>query len=235
MFAASATAPVQHLGFPLSVRLTPITGTVGYRFRRNRSFVPYVGVGGGVTRYREESEVAGESFSESRSAGTFVGEGGVEYGKGRFRYAVEGSYSIASGAVGLGGISEVYGEDDVGGWAVVGKVVYTFGKRPPPPRRRPSLAAARDTDTLPDGRNAAYTDFEAGARRAVDGWLFSIRLAELRFRMSPSVRSRHESQAQSIGCGPRVCCRSHRLWGVVGMILTESRAGRYDSEFACCC
>jgi opacity protein-like surface antigen len=131
VFAASATAPVQHLGFPLSVRLTPITGTVGYRFRRNRSFVPYVGVGGGVTRYREESEVAGESFSESRSAGTFVGEGGVEYGKGHFRYAVEGSYSIASGAVGLGGISEVYGEDDVGGWSVVGKVVYTFGKRGP--------------------------------------------------------------------------------------------------------
>jgi opacity protein-like surface antigen len=131
VFAASAAAPVQHLGFPLSVRLTPITGTVGYRFRRNRAFVPYVGVGGGVTLYREESEVAGDARSESRSAGTFLGEAGVEYGKGRFRYAIEGSYSIASGAVGLGGISEVYGEDDVGGWAVVGKVVYTFGKRAP--------------------------------------------------------------------------------------------------------
>ena len=103
VFAASLTGPVQHLGFPLSVRLTPITGTVGYRFRRDRSFVPYVGVGGGVTLYREESEVAGEALSESRSAGTFVGEAGVEYGKGRFRYAVEGRYSIASEAIGLGG------------------------------------------------------------------------------------------------------------------------------------
>ena len=138
MFAASLTGPVQHLGFPLSVRLTPITGTVGYRFRRDRSFVPYVGVGGGVTLYREESEVAGEALSESRSAGTFVGEAGVEYGKGRFRYAVEGRYSIASEAIGLGRVSEVYGEDDVGGWALVGKVVYTFGKRAPPATPTPT-------------------------------------------------------------------------------------------------
>jgi hypothetical protein len=133
VFAASATAPVQHLGFPLSVRLTPITGTVGYRFRRDRSLVPYAGVGGGVTRYREESEIAGEALSDSRSAGTFVAEAGVEYGKGRLRYALEGSYSIASGAVGLGGISEVYGEDDIGGWSILGKVVLTFGKRTPAP------------------------------------------------------------------------------------------------------
>src|SRR5262245_41385763 len=132
VFAASPTAPVQHLGFPLSVRLTPITATVGYRFRRDRTFVPYVGLGGGVTLYREESEVAGEGHSDSRSAGTFLGEAGVEYGKGRFRYALETSYSVASGGVGVGGISEVYGEDDLGGWAVLGKVVYTFGKRKPP-------------------------------------------------------------------------------------------------------
>jgi Outer membrane protein beta-barrel domain len=131
VFAASATGPVQHLGFPLSVRLVPVTGTVGYRFRRDRAFVPFVGIGGGVTLYREESDVTGDVRSESRSAGTFLGEAGVEYGRGRFRYALEGSYSIASGGVGVAGISEVYGEDDLGGWAVLGKVVYTFGRRGP--------------------------------------------------------------------------------------------------------
>ncbi len=139
VFAASATAPVQHLGFPLSVRLVPVTGTVGYRFRRTRTLVPYVGLGGGVTLYREESDVTGDVRSESRSAGTFLGEAGVEYGKGRFRYALETSYSIATGGVGLGGISEVYGEDDIGGWTILGKVVYTFGKRgPAPPKPSPT-------------------------------------------------------------------------------------------------
>jgi hypothetical protein len=139
VFAASATAPVQRLGFPLSVRLTPVTATVGYRFRRTRTLVPYVGFGGGVTFYGEESDVAGDRRSESRSAGTFLGEAGVEYGKGRFRYALETSYGVATGGVGLGGISEVYGEDDIGGWAILGKVVYTFGKRgPAPPKPSPA-------------------------------------------------------------------------------------------------
>jgi hypothetical protein len=128
VFVASQTGPIQRLGFPLSVRLVPITGTVGYRFRRTRTLVPYVGLGGGVTLYREESEVAGETHDESRSAGTFVGEAGVEYGKKSFRFAVEGSYSVASSGVGVGGVSRVYGEDDIGGWAVLGKVVYAFGK-----------------------------------------------------------------------------------------------------------
>ncbi len=128
VFVASQTGPIQRLGFPLSVRLVPITATVGYRFRRTHTLVPYVGVGGGVTLYREESEVAGETDNESRSAGTFLGEVGLEYGKKSFRFAVESTYSIASNGVGVGGVSHVYGEDDIGGWAVVGKVVYVFGK-----------------------------------------------------------------------------------------------------------
>ncbi len=129
VFAASATAPVQRLGFPLSVRLIPITGTLGYRFRNRRSLVPYAGIGGGVTLFREESDVTGDVRTESRSVGTFLAEAGVEYGKGPFRFAVEGIYSIAGDGVGLGGVSKVYGEDDLGGWTVLGKLVYAFGKK----------------------------------------------------------------------------------------------------------
>jgi hypothetical protein len=128
VFVASPTGPVQRLGFPLSVRLVPITATVGYRFRRTRALVPYVGVGGGVTLYREESDVAGETQKESRSAGTFVGEAGLEYGRKSLRFGVEGSYSTAPKGAGVAGVSHVYGEDDIGGWAVLGKVVYVFGK-----------------------------------------------------------------------------------------------------------
>lgn len=128
VFVASATGPVQRLGFPLSLRLVPITGTLGYRFRRTRAFVPYVGIGGGVTSLREDSDVTGDVRSESRTVGTFLGEAGVEYGKGPFRFAIEGSYSTAPDGVGLGGVSKVYGEDDIGGWTVLGKLVFAFGK-----------------------------------------------------------------------------------------------------------
>jgi hypothetical protein len=128
VFVANASGPVQRLGFPLRLRLVPVTGTVGYRFRRSRAFVPYVGLGGGVTLFREESEVAGDVQTESRSVGTFLAEGGLEYGKGSVRFGVEGQYSTAGNAVGVGGISKVYDESDVGGWTVLGKLVYAFGK-----------------------------------------------------------------------------------------------------------
>ena len=131
VFIASATAPIQRLGFPLSVRLVPVTATVGYRFRNKKVLVPYVGLGGGLTLFREESDVTGDVRTESRTVGTFLGEAGVEYGKGSFRFAVEGLYAIASDGVGLGGVSRVYGEDDLGGWTVLGKVVYVFGKKAP--------------------------------------------------------------------------------------------------------
>ncbi len=128
VFVASPTGPVQRLGFPLSLRLVPITGAVGYRFRRTRKLVPYVGIGGGVTLFREESDVTGDVRTESRTVGTFLGEAGVEYGKGPLRFAVEGSYSTAPNGVGVGGVSQVYGEDDIGGWTALGKLVFAFGK-----------------------------------------------------------------------------------------------------------
>lgn len=127
VFLPSATGVISHLGFPLTVRLLPITGTLGFRFRHPRALVPYVGVGGGVTQYHEESDVTGDVRTQSRSIGTFLGELGVEYGKGPLRIAVEGRYSAVKDAVGVGGVSKVYGEKDLGGWTVLGKIVFAFG------------------------------------------------------------------------------------------------------------
>jgi opacity protein-like surface antigen len=128
VFLPSASGAVSHLGFPLSVRIVPITATVGYRFRNAHALVPYLGVGGGVTQYHEESDVTGDVETQSRSNGTFVLEGGLEYGKGPLRVAAEGRYSAVKDAVGLGGVSKVYGERDLGGWTVLGKLVYAFGR-----------------------------------------------------------------------------------------------------------
>jgi hypothetical protein len=128
VFVPSASGPVTRLGFPLTVHIVPITATVGYRFRNQHALVPYVGVGGGVTKYHEESDVTGDVQTQDRSNGTFLGELGLEYGKGPLRVAVEGSYSAVKDAVGLAGVSKVYGDTDLGGWTVLGKLVYAFGR-----------------------------------------------------------------------------------------------------------
>ncbi len=122
--------PVFKLGFPLEAHLTPIYGTLGYRFMGGKSaFVPYIGVGGGVTSYHEESTVAGITTSESQSKASFHGLVGLEYGRGHLRFAVEGIYTAVPNAIGVGGVSKVYGEDDLGGFVALGKLIYSFGTR----------------------------------------------------------------------------------------------------------
>jgi hypothetical protein len=132
VFVAGPTDPVAGLGFPLSVRITPVNLTVGYRFRDGKLVVPYAGLGGVIASYSEESSVAGTSYDQSTTKGGFQFLGGVEVGRGRFRFGAEGGWSTIPNAIGVGGVSNVYNEDDIGGWSVVGKVVYAFGAKKPP-------------------------------------------------------------------------------------------------------
>jgi opacity protein-like surface antigen len=127
VFVASSTAPVQKLGFPLSLKIDSFPLIVGYRFRTGHLIVPYAAAGASLTRYQETSAVAGESFDESVSKTGFVGAGGVEVGRGLFRFGAEAGYATVSGAIGKDGVSKVYGEDDIGGAYVVGKIVVAFG------------------------------------------------------------------------------------------------------------
>jgi opacity protein-like surface antigen len=131
VFLAGPGAPVQKLGFPLSLRLTPIQLLAGYRFRRGQLVAPYAGVGVAVTSYSETSQVAGESFDLDGTETGLLGVAGVELGRGRLRGGLELGYSAVSGVLGLGGVSQVYGEDDLGGLHVTGKLVLAFGTSPP--------------------------------------------------------------------------------------------------------
>lgn len=137
VFVASANSPVQKLGFPLKVRLTPIFLAVGYRLRDGKLIVPYAGLGGALTSYKEESDVAGESFNESSTKGGFLAFAGVEVGRGMFRLGAEAGYTTVPNAVGLGGVTKVYGESDLGGWHVVGKAVVAFGGKKRGARQSP--------------------------------------------------------------------------------------------------
>jgi hypothetical protein len=129
VFVADATSPVFPLGHPLKVRLVPIQATFGYRFGGRSTVAPYVGAGGGVTLYHEESDVAGvvESNDQTKASGHVLA--GVEIGRGSLRFATEAAWAFVPSTIGLGGVSKVYGETDVGGFSFVGKVVFSFGGR----------------------------------------------------------------------------------------------------------
>jgi hypothetical protein len=138
VFVAAPARPVAGLGFPLSIQVTPIFVTGGYRFRQGKMIVPYAGAGGSITSYTEESSVAGISYDESASKAGFHVVGGLEVGRGMFRFGAEVGWSTVPDALGLGGVSAVYNEDDLGGWSILGKVVIAFGGH------------KKDDDWLPD-------------------------------------------------------------------------------------
>jgi opacity protein-like surface antigen len=127
VFVATPNSPVQRLGFPLSVKITPILVQAGYRLRNGHVLVPYASAGVAITSYKEESEVAGEAFNADTTKAGFVGAVGLEVGRGHFRFGAEGGFSSVPSALGLGGVSKVYGEDDLGGTYVIGKLIVAFG------------------------------------------------------------------------------------------------------------
>jgi hypothetical protein len=127
VFVENASGPVFRLGHPLTVHTVPVYGLVGYRFERRRGtpLVPYIGLGGGVTRYHEEAEIGGlveGVVDETKGAGYAVL--GLEYGRGALRFGVEVMYSMVPNAAGVGGVADVYDEDDIGGFTAVGKLTF---------------------------------------------------------------------------------------------------------------
>lgn len=132
VFVAGPAGPVARLGFPLSVRITPVFLTAGYRLRDGKTVVPYAGIGGSLTSFREESSVVGKPYDVSRTKAGFHVVGGAEVGRGRFRFGAEAGWSTVPDAVGVAGVSAVYGESNLGGWSVLGKVVIAFGGKKAP-------------------------------------------------------------------------------------------------------
>jgi hypothetical protein len=126
-FAAGPSSPAFRLGHPLTVRIVPAYATFGWRFSPEARLVPYAGVGAGVAFYRETSTVADiEQDPVSRTKPSGLAFAGAEYGRGSVRFGLEGSYALVPNTLEAGGIAEVYDETDVGGFAVVGRLVFAF-------------------------------------------------------------------------------------------------------------
>lgn len=124
-FVAGPGQPAFGLGHPLDVRIIPVHAQAGWRFRPDTSLVPYVGLGVGFASYREQStvgDIAEPTISETKFSG--IVSTGLEYGRGSVRFGIDLSYSTIPDSLGVGGISQVYGEDDVGGFTALGRIVF---------------------------------------------------------------------------------------------------------------
>lgn len=115
------------LGIPLSVTMTPLEATAGYRFTtisRARRLIPYLGGGVGLYRYQETSTFAtADENVDTRHAGAIV-EGGIEVRLHRWiGVAADVHYTHVPGILGSGGISKDANEKDLGGVAGRFKVV----------------------------------------------------------------------------------------------------------------
>ena len=124
VFVAAPSGPVQKLGFPLSVAPHPdLRSRVGYRFRNGQDDRPL------RRRRRRDHVLQREERRRRREPSTTTA-------RRRASSARPGSRSAAApslrrprpatrrcpSAVGLGGVSKVYGEDDLGGSYVIGKL-----------------------------------------------------------------------------------------------------------------
>jgi opacity protein-like surface antigen len=136
VFVADAGGPVFPLGLPLHLSLTPVDFVVGYRFgggkpgrNKGQGLVPYFGAGLELARYHETSDIAGltEESNETKAGVQFLA--GLEHHRRPLVFALEAAYSIVPNAIGVGGVSQIFDEKDIGGFRVMGRVGYRFARK----------------------------------------------------------------------------------------------------------
>ena len=106
------------LGIPLTARIRPFEVTGGYRATNWRRVIPFGGVGFGSYSYKETSDfsAAGEDVDDSGSG--FILMGGAEVRVMRWAgVSVDVHYTNVGDIIGVGGISQVFDETDLGGTA----------------------------------------------------------------------------------------------------------------------
>ena len=108
------------LGISSTVTLTPITFAGGYRFTGLGWLIPYGGGGYGSYGYKEESEFAESGEDVDERFGGFHVLGGAELTLWSgdalaLAAAAEVEYSSVPDALGEGGLSQEFGEDNLGG------------------------------------------------------------------------------------------------------------------------
>jgi hypothetical protein len=112
------------LGIPNTITIQPVIAAVGYRPPSAASIRPYLGVGIGSYHLQEVSpfDAPGEEVDQWHRG--FHAHGGVEFLAGRwFAPAVEARFTTVPDALGSSGAAAAFGESNLGGWQVFGKIL----------------------------------------------------------------------------------------------------------------
>jgi len=107
---------VYQLGIPLTMTLTTIDATAGYRFNRGGRLVPYVGAGYTSAAYEETSPFAQAGDDVDARFDGVVAMAGMEVRTFRWLHVRgEARYRQVPDALGSGGVSAAFGDDSLGG------------------------------------------------------------------------------------------------------------------------
>ena len=120
-------------GFALQVRMLPIDFGLGWRFNhvtRGNRVTPFVGGGALLLHYSETSPAGDSTDTISATFKGFEGFGGVDLLLGNsITVAPEVDYRSLPGAIGTGGLSQVFNETNLGGIAFRVTVGVRLGRR----------------------------------------------------------------------------------------------------------
>lgn len=112
------------LGIPLEITMTPLEVTGGYRFTMfSRRFIPYAGLGYSSYRYRETSPFADADEDVDDTFSGFHLQTGAELRLAEWLgVGGEIGWATVPDALGAGGVSAHFNEDDLGGTTIRFKI-----------------------------------------------------------------------------------------------------------------
>jgi hypothetical protein len=124
-FAIDGNSEAFRLGHPLDFTLTEGIVSASFLVGSIGPIEPYLTLGVGRASWKERSNIAGLIEEASGSVTLFEAKLGIERQQGPIRLGVEGGVTMIPSAVGVGGISKVYGEEDLGGLFVAVRIGFT--------------------------------------------------------------------------------------------------------------
>lgn len=109
---------VFRLGIPTTIEWRPLDISAGWRMPAGR-FTPYAGIGMTTIAYKESADFAQTGDDVSESATGLLLLGGIDVSVWRWvSLGGEVRYRSVTGVLGVGGVSDVFGEDQLGGTSV---------------------------------------------------------------------------------------------------------------------
>ncbi len=123
-----ANGDVFALGIPLTLTVTPVQFTAGWKFRRRNSrLVPYAGGGFTALSYKETASFAGAGEDVTERFNGYHVVGGAEYKVLRWLgLGGEFAWTTIPDSIGTAGVSKAFGETDLGGTSFRAKI--TIGR-----------------------------------------------------------------------------------------------------------